>query len=163
MLACESLDACISVRMVEKSSISRSSHPIPSVEFSPTDGSEDGGKFFIKTNPLKQVHIVEMSVSRLSMAEGLILVHLLSGADGDVIAIRSHRNVIVCKIADRRMVSCREGTKDKDCAESCDPSPEREPKPRLDGPDENACFTPPINFLILHTLSTTTHNKYLAP
>jgi hypothetical protein len=42
-----------------------------------------------------------MSVSRLSMAEGLILLHLLSGADGDIIAIRSLRNVIVCKITAR--------------------------------------------------------------
>jgi hypothetical protein len=68
------------------------------VEFSPIDGLEDGWKFFIQTNPLKQVHIVDMSVSKLLMAEGLILVHLLSGEDGDVITVRSHRNVIVCKI-----------------------------------------------------------------
>jgi hypothetical protein len=68
------------------------------VEFSPTDGLEDGGKFFIQTNPLEEVHIVDMSVSKLSMAEGLILVHVLSGADGDVIAVRGHRNIIVCKI-----------------------------------------------------------------
>jgi hypothetical protein len=39
-----------------------------------------------------------MSVSKLSMLEGLILVQLFSGADGDVVAIRSLRNVIVCKI-----------------------------------------------------------------
>jgi hypothetical protein len=32
------------------------------------------------------------------MAEELILLHLLSGADADVIAVRSLRNVIVCKI-----------------------------------------------------------------
>jgi hypothetical protein len=32
------------------------------------------------------------------MAEGLILLYLLSGADGDVIIVRSLRNVIVCKI-----------------------------------------------------------------
>jgi hypothetical protein len=49
------------------------------------------------------------------------------------------------------MVSCGEGTKDEDCAESYDPSPERVPEPRLDGPDENARFTPPINFFILHS------------
>jgi hypothetical protein len=41
--------------------------------------------------------------------------------------------------------------KDEDHVESCDPSPEREPEPRLDGLDENACFTPPINFFILHS------------
>jgi hypothetical protein len=45
-----------------------------------------------------QVNIVNTSVSKLSTAEGLVLLHLLSGADGDVIAIRSLRNVIVCKI-----------------------------------------------------------------
>jgi hypothetical protein len=34
--------------------------------------------------------------------------------------------------------------------ESCDPPPERELEPRLDRSDENAHFTPPINFFILH-------------
>jgi hypothetical protein len=68
------------------------------IEFSPTDGLEDGGKLLIQTNPLKQVHIGETSVSKLSVVEGLVLLHLLSGADGDVIAVRSLRNVIVCKI-----------------------------------------------------------------
>jgi hypothetical protein len=33
--------------------------------------------------------------------EGLVLLHLLSGADGDVIAVPSLRNVIVCKITTR--------------------------------------------------------------
>jgi hypothetical protein len=32
------------------------------------------------------------------MVEGLILLHLLSGVDGDVITVRSLRNVNVCKI-----------------------------------------------------------------
>jgi hypothetical protein len=67
-------------------------------EFSPTDGPEDAGKFFIQTNPLEQVHIVDTSVSKLSMMEGLILLHILSGADGDVVTICSLMNVIVCKI-----------------------------------------------------------------
>jgi hypothetical protein len=41
--------------------------------------------------------------------------------------------------------------KDEDHGESCDPlSPEREPEPRLDGPDESARFTPLNNFFILH-------------
>jgi hypothetical protein len=71
------------------------------IEFSPTGGLKDGGKFFIQTNPLKQVHIVDTSVRKLSMAEGLILVHLLSGVDGDVITVRSHKNVIMCKITAR--------------------------------------------------------------
>jgi hypothetical protein len=71
------------------------------VEFSPTDGLEDGGKLFIQTNPLKQVHIIDTSVSKLSTVEGLVPFHLLSGVDGDVIAVRSLRNVIVCKIMAR--------------------------------------------------------------
>jgi hypothetical protein len=40
--------------------------------------------------------------------------------------------------------------KDEDRVESCDPSPEREPEPWLDGLDKNVRFTPPINFFILH-------------
>jgi hypothetical protein len=68
------------------------------IEFSATDGPEDGGKLLIQTNPLKQVHIIDMSVSKLSMVEGLVLLHLLSGVDGDVITVRSLRNVIVYKI-----------------------------------------------------------------
>jgi hypothetical protein len=71
------------------------------IEFSPTNGLEHGGKLLIQSNPLKQVHIVDMSVSKLSMVEGLVLLHLLSGADGDVIAVRSLRNVIMCKITAR--------------------------------------------------------------
>jgi hypothetical protein len=42
-----------------------------------------------------------MSVSKLSTTEGLILLHLLSRADGDVITVRSLRNIIVCKITAR--------------------------------------------------------------
>jgi hypothetical protein len=68
------------------------------VEFSPIDGLEDGGKLLVQTNPLKQVHIADTSVSKLSTVEGLVLLHLLSGADGDAIAIRSLRNIIMCKI-----------------------------------------------------------------
>jgi hypothetical protein len=40
-------------------------------------------------------------VSKFSTLEGLVLLHLLSGADGDVIAIYSLRNVIMCKITTR--------------------------------------------------------------
>jgi hypothetical protein len=36
-------------------------------------------------------------VNKLSVAEGLILLHLLSGADGDVVTIRSFRNIVMCK------------------------------------------------------------------
>jgi hypothetical protein len=71
------------------------------VEFSQTDGPEDGGKLLIQTNPLKQVHIVDTSVSKLLMVEGLVLLHLLSGADGDVVTIHSLMNVIVCMIMAR--------------------------------------------------------------
>jgi hypothetical protein len=71
------------------------------IVFSITDGPEDGGEVFIQTNPLKQVHIVDMSVSKLSTMEGLVLLHLLSGADGDVITVCSLKNVIVCKIMAR--------------------------------------------------------------
>jgi hypothetical protein len=68
------------------------------IEFFSTDGPEDGRKLLVQINPLKQVHIVDTSVSKLSTVEGLILLHLLSGADGDVITVRSLRNVIKCKI-----------------------------------------------------------------
>jgi hypothetical protein len=152
MLVCESRDACISVCTVAMSSIHRLSRPILFVEFFLTNSPEGEGKLFIHSNPLEQVHIVYMSVTKLSLAERLILLHLLGSSDGNVIAVRGHRNIIVCKIADRPPppVSCGEGTKDEDRAESCDPSPEHEPEPRLDRPDENARFTPPINFFILH-------------
>jgi hypothetical protein len=49
------------------------------------------------------------------------------------------------------VVPCGDGMKDEDRGESCDPlSPEREPEPRLDGPDESAHVTPLNNFFILH-------------
>jgi hypothetical protein len=95
------------------------------------------------------------------LAERLALLHLLGTTDGNVIAVRGHRNVSVCKIADRPQVSCGEGMKDEDCAESYDPSLEHEPEPQLDGPDENSRVTPPIKFFILH--NTCNNNKYLAP
>jgi hypothetical protein len=101
MLVCESMDACVSVCMVAKSSIYHSSRPIPSVEFSPTNSPEDEGKLFVHSNPLEQVHIVYASVTKLSLVERLILLHLLGATDGNVIAVRGHRNVIVCKLADQ--------------------------------------------------------------
>jgi hypothetical protein len=56
-------------------------------------------------------------------------------------------------------VMCGDVTKDKDCGESCDPlSPEHEPEPRLDGPDESARFIPLNNFFIMHnTCNNNTH------
>jgi hypothetical protein len=151
VLVCESIDACISICMVAKLSIRRSSHPIPSIEFSLTNSLEDEGKLFIHSNPLKEVHIIYTSVTKLSLAERLVLLHLLGATDRNVVAVHYHRNVIVCKIADRSPVSCGEGTKDEDHVVSCDPSSEREPEPQLDGPDENTRFTPPINVFILHS------------
>jgi hypothetical protein len=101
MLVCELMDACISVYTVAKSSIRRSSHLIPSVEFSPTNSLKDEGKLFIHSNPLEQVHIVYTSVTKLLIAERLVLLHLLGTMDGNVVAVRGHRNIIMCKIADR--------------------------------------------------------------
>jgi hypothetical protein len=152
MLVCESMDACISICTVAKPSICCLSRPIPFVEFSTTNSPEDEGKVFIHFNPLEQVHIVYTSVTKLSLVESLVLLHLLGAIDGNVIVVCGHRNVIMCKIGDppTPLISCSEGMKDKDCVEFCDPSPERESEPRLDGPDENARFTPPINFFILH-------------
>jgi hypothetical protein len=100
MLVCESMDACISVCTVEKSFIRHSSNLIPSVEFSPTNSPEDEGKFFVHSNPLEHVHIVYMSVTKLSLAERLVLLHLLSATDGNVAIVHGHRNVTVSKIVD---------------------------------------------------------------
>jgi hypothetical protein len=101
MLVYDSMDACISICTVAMSSIRRSSHPIPSREFSPTNNPEDEGKLFIHSNPLEQVHIIYTGVTKLSLAERLVLLHLLGATDGNVVAVRGHRNIIVCKIADR--------------------------------------------------------------
>jgi hypothetical protein len=101
MLVYDSMDACISVCTFAKSSIRRSSRPIPSIEFSLTNNPEDEGKLFVHSNPLEQVHIVYTGVTKLSLAERLILLHLLGATDGNVVAVRGHRNIIMCKIADR--------------------------------------------------------------
>jgi hypothetical protein len=101
MLVCESMDASIFICMVAKSSFRRSSHLIPSIEFSPTNNSEDEGKLFVHSNPLEQVHIVYTSMTKLLMAKRLILLHLLGAMDGNVVTIHDHRNIIVCKIVDR--------------------------------------------------------------
>jgi hypothetical protein len=61
------------------------------IEFFPTDGPEDGGKLYVQTNPLKQVHIIDTSVSKLLTVEGLVLLHLLSGVDVDVVVVHSLR------------------------------------------------------------------------
>jgi hypothetical protein len=101
MLVYESMDVCISICMVAKSSIHQSSRLIPSVEFSPTNSPEDKGKLFIHSNSLEQVHILHMSMTKLSLAERLILLHLLGATDGNGVVVRGHRNIIMCKIADR--------------------------------------------------------------
>jgi hypothetical protein len=91
----------VCVCMVARSSIHHSSHLIPSIEFSPTNSLEDEGKLFVHSNPLKQVHIIYISVTKLLMAERLILLHLLGAMEGNIVAIRGHRNIVMCKIADR--------------------------------------------------------------
>jgi hypothetical protein len=101
MLVLALREACNSVCTVAKSSIGCSSHTIPSVEFSPTNSPKDEGKLFIHSNPLEQVHIIYMSVTKLSLVERLILLHLLGATDGNIVAVHGHRNVIVFKIADR--------------------------------------------------------------
>jgi hypothetical protein len=80
-----------------------SSHPIPPppVEFSTTNSPEDDGRLFIHSNPLEQVNIVYTSVTKLLLVERLVLLHLLSATDQNVIAVCGHRNIIVCEIADR--------------------------------------------------------------
>jgi hypothetical protein len=101
MLVCELMDACISICTVAKSSIHpslESSDPIRRV--SPTNSPEDEGKLFVHSNPLEQVHIVYMSGTKLSLVKRLVLLHLLGATNGNVIAIRGHKNVIMCKIAD---------------------------------------------------------------
>jgi hypothetical protein len=100
MLVCESMDACISICIVAKSFIHRSSRPIPSIEFSPTNRTEYEGKLFVHSNPLEQVHIVYTSVINLLLVKRLVLLHLLGATDGNVVAVCGHRNGIVCKIAD---------------------------------------------------------------
>jgi hypothetical protein len=101
MLICESRDACNFVCMVAKSSIHHLSRLIPSVEFSPTNSLEDEGKLFVHSNPLEQVHIVYTSVTKLLLVERLVLLHFLGATDENVITVCGHRNVIICKIADR--------------------------------------------------------------
>jgi hypothetical protein len=101
MLVYESMYACISVCTVAKSTIYHSSCLIPSVEFSPTNSPKDEGKLVVHSNPLEQVHIVYTSVAKPSLAERLILPYLIGALDGNVIAVRGHRNVIMCKIADQ--------------------------------------------------------------
>jgi hypothetical protein len=60
-----------------------------------------------------------MSVTKLLLAERHVILHLLGATDGNVVAIRGHRNVIMCRIADRPTppppsVSCGDGTNDED-------------------------------------------------
>jgi hypothetical protein len=100
MLVYELMDACIFVCTVTKSSIHCSSCLIPSIEFSPANSSNNEGKLFVHSNPLEQVHIVYMSVTKLSLVERLVLLHLLGATDGNVTTVHGHRNIIVCKIVD---------------------------------------------------------------
>jgi hypothetical protein len=53
-----------------------------------------------------------------------------------------------------------DGTKDEGHGESCDPlSPECEPKPQLDGPNESARFTPLNNFILHDTCNNNTQQE----
>jgi hypothetical protein len=76
----------------------QSSDPLRRV--SPTNSLVDEGKLFVHSNPLEQVHIVYMSVTKLLLAERLILLHILSATNGNVTTVCGHRNIIMCKIAD---------------------------------------------------------------
>jgi hypothetical protein len=67
MLVWESRDACNFICPIKMSSIYHSSHLIPSVEFSPTNSPKDEGKLVVHSNLLEQVHIVYMSVTKLSL------------------------------------------------------------------------------------------------
>jgi hypothetical protein len=107
VLVCELMDACIFVCMVAKSFICHSCHPIPSVEFSPTNSPEDEEKLFVDSIPLEQLHIIYTSMTKLSLVERLVLLHLLGATDGNVIIVHGHRNIIVCKIADQPSPRCR--------------------------------------------------------
>jgi hypothetical protein len=50
--------------------------------------------------------------------------------------------------------------KDEDRDESCDSlSPECEPEPQLDGPDESARFTPLNNFIMHNTCNNNTQQQ----
>jgi hypothetical protein len=90
------------------------------VEFFPTDGSEDGGKLLVQTDPLKQVHIKDMSVSKLLMVKGLILLHLLRGEmEMSSLFIASGMSSCARQWLDP-VVLCGDGTKDEHHGESCD-------------------------------------------
>jgi hypothetical protein len=149
MLVCESMDACISICTVAKSSIRHSSHPIPSVEFSLANSLEDEGDLFVHSNPLERVHIVYTSVTKLSLAERLILLHLLDATDGNVITDCGHRNIIVCKRADLpprcHAVKAR-GTKTMQSLVIH----HRSVSQSLGWTGQMRTLSPPINFFILH-------------
>jgi hypothetical protein len=94
------------------------------------------------------------------MVKGLVLLHLLSGADGDVVTVRSFWNIIMCKITARPHGPVRIWHKDEDRGESCDPlSLESELEPRLDGLDESAHFTPLNNFILHNTCNNNTQQE----
>jgi hypothetical protein len=78
-------------------------HGCKVIEFSPTNSPEDVGKLFVHSNPLEQVHIIYMSVTKLSLLERLILLHLLGATNGNVITVHGHRIFMVWKIVDRAL------------------------------------------------------------
>jgi hypothetical protein len=153
MLVCELIDACISVCMVTKSSIHRPSYPIPSIEFSqtivlkmrgssssiPTFSSKFTSYTWVWPNShwQRDSYISISSVLWMEMSSPSIAIGTSSCARYKI----------------DPPVLCGEGTKDEDHVESCDPSLEHQLEPQLDELDENARFTPPINFFILHSTS----------
>jgi hypothetical protein len=160
MLVCELMDACISICTVAKLSIHHLSRLMPSVEFSPSNSTEDEGMFFVHSNPLEQVHIIYTSVTKLSLAERLILLHLLGATDGNVITVRGHRNVIVCKIADRPPSLMQWRHEERRPCEVLWSITGVWARASAGRARRNARFTPPINFF---NLLNTCNNKYLAP
>jgi hypothetical protein len=60
---------------------------------------EDGGELEVHSYPLEQAHIVYMSVSILSTAEGLEPYQFLMGTDGDVGVVFNHASVLCRRVA----------------------------------------------------------------
>jgi hypothetical protein len=74
----------------------------PIIEFSPTNALDDGGKLDVQIHIFNKAHIVNMSVSKLSHAEGLEPCQLLMAMDGDVIVIYQRHLHVYGVVARRR-------------------------------------------------------------
>jgi hypothetical protein len=60
---------------------------------------EDGGELEVHSYPLEETHIIDTSVSILSMVEGLKPHQLLIGMDGDADVIVNHSTSLCRRIA----------------------------------------------------------------